>query len=252
MTAKELFLFDIFSYSCMNCLRSLYYIKKIDNKYKKYGLKTILIHPPEWDFEKDSNNIIRAAKRCKIKMPIIIDKDKKIIKKLRINFWPTQILIKDRKTLYKHIGEGNYKALENNIIKALKIKTKGAFNKEPKYTKFPIVYAGKKKGGMIPELKNKINFGVVYKKGIWKQNKESLVGKGSLTIKTKGKIASMVASSINKKQIKINIKLNNEANKNTSINEPRLYDIIKLKTNKSKILELSAKSKIAVYSFAFR
>ena len=252
MTAKELFLFDIFSYSCMNCLRSLDYIKKINSKYKKYGLKTILIHPPEWDFEKDSNNVIRAAKRYKIKMPIIIDKNKKIIKHLKINFWPTQILIKDRKMLYKYIGEGNYKALEDNIIKALKIKTKGAFNKEPKYTKFPIVYAGKKKGGMIPELKNKINFGVVYKKGIWKQNKESLVGKGSLTIKTKGKIASMVASSINKKQIKINIKLNNEANKNTSINEPRLYDIIKLKTNKSKILELSAKSKIAVYSFAFR
>ena len=139
MTAKELFLFDIFSYSCMNCLRSLDYIKKIDDKYRKYGLKTILIHPPEWNFEKDGSNIIRAAEKYRIKMPIIIDKNKKIIKKLKINFWPTQILIKDRKMLYKHIGEGNYKALEDNIIRTLKIKTKSAFNKEPKYPKLQAV-----------------------------------------------------------------------------------------------------------------
>src|SRR3989338_1704977 len=252
MTHKTLFLFDIFSYSCMNCLRSLDCIKSIGNKYKKYGLRTILIHTPEWDFEKNGNNIIAAAKKYRIKMPIIIDKNKKIIKKLKIDFWPSQILIKDRKMLYKHIGEGNYKALEDNIIRTLKIKTKGAFNKEPKYTKFPTVYAGKKKRGMISELKNKINLGVIYKKGIWKQNSESLIGKGSLTLKTKGKVISMVAKSVNKTAIKINIKLNNKANKNISINGPRLYDIIKLKNNKSSILELSAKSKIAVYSFAFR
>ena len=252
MTAKELFLFDIFSYSCMNCLRSLNYIKKIDDKYRKYGLKTILIHPPEWDFEKDGNNIIRAAKKYKIKMPIIIDKNKKIIKKLRINFWPTQVLIWDNKVLYKHIGEGSYKRLEGKIVKALKIKSDAVFNNEPKCTKFPTVYAGKRKNGIILELKDKLNFGVIYKKGAWKQNNESLAGKGSLAIKTKGKVVSMVASSIKKKTIKINIKLNNKTNKNMSINEPQLYNLIKLKTNKSKILELSAKSKIAVYSFAFK
>lgn len=252
MTAKELFLFDIFSYSCMNCLRSLDYIKKIDNKYKKYGLKTILIHPPEWDFEKNSNNIIRAAKKYKIKMPIIIDKNKKIIKKLKIDFWPTQALIRNNKVLYKHIGEGSYKRLEGKIMKALKIKSNAVFNNEPKYKKLPTVYAGKRKKGKISELKGKLKLGIIYKKGAWKQNEESLTGKGSLAIKTKGKIVSMVASSINKKTIKINIKLDNKTNKNISINEPQLYDIIKLKNNKSKILELSTKSKIAVYSFAFR
>jgi len=47
MISDELVLLDIFSYSCMNCLRSLEFIKKIDDKYKKYGLKTIMIHPPE-------------------------------------------------------------------------------------------------------------------------------------------------------------------------------------------------------------
>lgn len=252
MTAKELFLFDIFSYSCMNCLRSLGYIKKLGNKYKKYGLKTILIHTPEWDFERDSNNIIKAAEKYNIKMPIIIDKDKKIISRLKINFWPTQVLIKNRKIEYRHIGEGSYRKLEEKIRKILKIKSHALFNNEPKYTKLPAVYAGKKKKGRISELKNKIDFGVIYKNGTWKQNDESLTGKGSLAIKTKGKIISMVASSINKKPANINIKLGNKTNKNMSVNEPRLYNIIKLKDNRSKILEIETKSKIAVYSFAFR
>ena len=53
----ELILLDIFSYSCMNCLRSLELIKKIDKKYKEFGLKTIIVHSPEWEFEKDSKNI---------------------------------------------------------------------------------------------------------------------------------------------------------------------------------------------------
>ena len=99
----------------MNCLRSLEYIKQINDKYKRYGLKTILIHPPEWEFEKDSSNILKAAKKYKIKIPILIDNNKKLVKKLKINFWPTQVLINNNKTAYKHVGEGNYKILENKI-----------------------------------------------------------------------------------------------------------------------------------------
>ena len=236
----------------MNCLRSLDYIKKLDNKYKKYGLKTILIHTHEWNFEKDGNNIIRAAKKYKINVPIIIDKDKKIIKNLKINFWPAQVLIKNSKIVYRHIGEGSYRKLEEKIRKILKIKSDALFNKEPKYSKFPTIYAGRGKKGRLSELKDVLKFGIIYKNGAWKQNEESLTGKGSLAIKTKGKVVSMVASSINKKTIKINIKLNNETNKNISVNEPRLYDITKLRNNKSRILELSTKSKIAVYSFAFQ
>ena len=175
---QKLLLFDIFSYSCMNCLRSLDYIKKINNKYKKYGLKTILIHPPEWEFEKNSNNILHSIKKQKIKFPVIIDKDKKLIKKLKINFWPSQVLIKDNKTIYKHIGEGDYKKLENKIINTLKVKTNKIFNIEPKYTKFQTIYAGKKKKGRISEIKDKLKFGIIYKKGKWTQKNEFLQGSG--------------------------------------------------------------------------
>ena len=225
----------------MNCLRSLEYIKKIDNKYKKYGLKTILIHSPEWEFEKNSNNVLRAAKQYHIKIPIIIDKDKKIIKKLKINFWPTQILIKNNRIIYKHIGEGNYKKLENKIRAILKIKSNAVFNNEPKYTKFQTIYAGKKKGG-----------GSLDKKGHWKQNNEFLEGKGFLTLKTKGNIISLVAKSISNKPINVKIKVDNKLIKKMKINEPQLYKVVELKNNKSRTLTIETKSKIAVYSFAFQ
>jgi len=223
----------------MNCLRSLEYIKKIDNKYKKYGLKTILIHPPEWEFEKNSENILRATKQYRIKIPIIIDKDKKIIKKLKINFWPTQILIKNNRTIYKHIGEGNYKKLENKIRTILKIKSNAVFNNEPKYAKFPTIYAGKRGG----------KFGIIYKRGKWTRN-ESLTGRGSITIKTKGKITNFTAQSIDKKSVNVNIRVNNKLVKKLKVNKPKLYEIIRLQ--KLETLTLATKEKIKIYSFSFR
>jgi len=247
MTSEKLHLLDIFSYSCMNCLRSMKYMEKLDNKYKRYGLKTVLIHPPEWEFEKRKNNIVRFKKDCKISFPIIIDKNKKIIKKLKVNFWPTQILIKGNEVLYKHIGEGNYKELENKITKSLKIKTNKIFGKEPKYTKHPMIYAGKNKKGKIGKIRNRIKFGIIYVDGIHKQNKEFLKIKGSLAIMTKGRKINFVAKSISNKPIKV--KVNNK--KSITISNPGLYSILESKSSKPRKLTLETKNNLEIYSFSF-
>jgi len=249
---KKLILLDIFSYSCMNCLRSLGYINKINNKYKKHGLKTIIVHTPEWDFEKKNNNILRSLKKNNIKIPVIIDKDKKIIKKLKINFWPTQVLIKDNKILYKHVGEGSYKKLEDKIRALLKIKSKRFFINEPKYSKFPTVYAGKIKNGKVSEIKDKIKFGTVYTNGMWIQKKEFIVGNGSLNVLTKGTIISFVAKSADDKPMIIKIELDNKKTRNLKIKEPQLYNIAITKNNNGKILNIETNSKLEIYSFAFR
>ncbi|MCH7535158.1 MAG: hypothetical protein IH948_05350 [Bacteroidetes bacterium] len=115
----------------------------------------------------------------------------------------------------------------------------GNKTREPKYSKFPTLYAGKKKGDNISELKNKLTFGTIYTEGKWTQTKEYIQnsGKGSLTILTKGKIISFVARSL--KPIKIKVYLNNKFIKNITINKPKLYEIIKL--NKRR-LEIKYKS----------
>ena len=255
----ELILLDIFSYSCMNCLRSLDYIKKLDKKYRKSGLKGIIIHPPEWNFEKQSVNIMKAAEKYNIKIPIVIDKNYFVIKRLKVDFWPTQILIKDNKILYKHVGEGNYKGLENSIVENLRIKAKKEFKNEPKYSKFPTIYCGKKKKGNIRILNdnknNNLKFGIVYSDDKWAQNKEyikSLKNNSALSIKTAGKITNFVAESLTKNPIKISIELNNKKLNAMQINSPQLYRLAESKDNKENKLTINADKNLAVYSFSFQ
>ena len=251
----ELILYDIFSYSCMNCLRSLDFIKKIGNRYKKYGLKTIIIHPPEWEFEKQSGNILNAVKNHNIKLPVIIDKNYKIIKKLKVGFWPAQILVRDGKIVYRHIGEGNYKVLEKTIARFLKIKPKDVFRSEPKYSKFPAIYCGKKKNGKIINSDDKLKFGAVCLGNGWVQKKEfiqSVENDARLTIKTKGRITNFVAESLTHDPIKILIEVNDKSAKSLSIKDPQLYSLIKFNKNIENILNITTGKNLAIYSFSFR
>ena len=239
----------------MNCLRSLDFIKKLDKKYRKYGLETVIAHTPEWEFEKDRKNIEYAVKKYKINFPIIIDKNRKLIKKFRLNFWPTQILMSKGKVLYKHIGEGSYKELEHKIIKFLKIKKlKRTFHKEPAYSKHPAIYLGKIKNGNVQCLTGKLKFGVVYIEGKWLQKSEFIENYGknnSLTILTEGKTINFVAKSLGK-SAKMIINLNNKAIKSLTISKPKLYNIVKLKNGMRQKLTLTTNSRIAVYSFSFQ
>lgn len=255
MSLGNIVLLDIFSYSCMNCLRSLDFIKKIAKKYKAFGLETILIHPPEWNFEKNKKNVVYSLKKYKISFPVIIDSDKKITKKLKIDFWPAQILVKDDKILYRHIGEGNYAKLEDAVRRFLKISPKRIFGKEPGYKKFPTLYCGRRKNGRVANFRRDLKFGIVYKRGKWLQKGESLqhAGKeGSLAISTKGRLINFVAESINGKVAKVKVKLDGKHIKDLTINRPQLYGITKLKESKPQILTIATNRNLAVYSFSFQ
>lgn len=238
----QLILLDVFSYSCMNCLRSLGYIKRIDNAYGKEGLQTIIVHAPEWNFEKSDKNIFHAIKKYKIKIPIIIDKNRKIIKKLKVDFWPAQVLMANGKVLYRHISEGNYKKLEKSIIKNLKIKTKNVFRKEPGHSKFPTLYYGKRKGKNI-------------KIGGWVQKSEymkSVKSNSVFTVKTKGKETNFVAESLKTNPLIVKIRLNNNLVKKITIKTPQMYNLAKTKGGMQKELKIIAPKNLAIYSFSFQ
>ena len=251
MSTCNLELFDIFSYSCMNCIRSLGYIKNLDAQYKKYGLKTVIVHVPEWGFEKSKSNIYGAAKSQKIRFPVKIDKDKKLINKLKVDFWPSQLLIKNSRVVYRHIGEGSYKALENAIKKHLGVKERSIFNNEPKYTKFQAIYAGKNKKGKISQIKDKLRFGFICIDGKYWQNKEFLKINGPLTLLAKGKKVNFVAESENRKPLKVYVKINGRFIKTFKASKPKLYKIAESESSKTKTLTLTANGNLRVYSFSF-
>lgn len=259
MGHAKLVLLDIFSCSCMNCRRSLKHINRLNNKYGKYGLFTAIVHPPEWEFEKSNENVCNAAKKYGIKLPIITDKSRKITKRLGINFWPSQILLKDGKIKYRHIGEGNCRGLERAIIKELNFKDRNKimlFENEPEYSKFPNVYLGRKKRGKIKYNENKgerIKFGTVYADGNWKQKEEFLENKNksSLSFLAKGNKSYTVAESKSRSGAVIAITADGKFLKKMKVESPDLYCIAEFKDAKERVLTLESKFNIAVYSFSF-
>ncbi len=113
-------LIDFWTYSCINCLRTLPHINAWHDRYKNKGLVVIGVHTPEFDFEKDEANVQAALKRYGISYPVVLDPDYKIWKLYANRWWPRTFLIdRSGSIVYDHIGEGGYAETEQAIQKAL-------------------------------------------------------------------------------------------------------------------------------------
>jgi cytochrome c biogenesis protein CcdA/thiol-disulfide isomerase/thioredoxin len=114
-------LLDIWTYSCINCQRTLPYINDWYTKYKDQGLVVVGLHTPEFAFEKIQSNVEKAVEKFGIKYPVVLDNDYSTWNALGNQFWPRKYLIDiDGYIVYDHIGEGNYGETEKAIQYALK------------------------------------------------------------------------------------------------------------------------------------
>lgn len=101
-------LVDFWTYSCINCLRSLPYIKVWNDKYKNSGLVVIGIHTPEFPFEKDEANVRKAVRDLRILYPVAMDNDYKIWRSFNNQYWPAHYFIDATGRIrFHHFGEGN-------------------------------------------------------------------------------------------------------------------------------------------------
>ena len=114
-------LVDFFTYSCVNCRRTIPYIIDWYEKYKDQGLVIIGIHTPEFEFEKDAANIKKAIKELGITWPVVMDNNFTNWNAFANKYWPSKYLI-DKKgyIAYNHHGEGAYQETENEIQRLLK------------------------------------------------------------------------------------------------------------------------------------
>ncbi|MCQ1838207.1 cytochrome c biogenesis protein DipZ [Neorhizobium galegae] len=109
-------LVDFWTYSCINCIRTVPYVRAWAEKYKDQGLVVIGVHAPEFAFEKRIDNVKKAVGDFKIGYPIAIDNDYKIWRAFENSYWPAQYLIDARGQIrYHHFGEGNYRQSEQAI-----------------------------------------------------------------------------------------------------------------------------------------
>ncbi len=118
---KDVVLVDFWTYSCINCQRTLPYTTTWYGKYKDHGFVIIGIHTPEFDFEKDINNVALAAQKFGIEYPIVLDSDYGTWNAYGNEYWPREYLIDiDGFIREDHIGEGGYSDTETAIQNLLK------------------------------------------------------------------------------------------------------------------------------------
>ncbi len=117
----KVILYDIWTYSCINCVRTLPYITDWNDKYSDQGLLIVGIHSPEFEFEKNPDNVQMAIDKHGISYPVLLDNDMETWKAFDNRYWPRKYIADHEGYIrYDHIGEGGYQETEKIIQQLLK------------------------------------------------------------------------------------------------------------------------------------
>ena len=266
-------LYDIWTYSCINCIRTLPYITTWDEKYRDEGLVIVGIHTPEFEFEKDKDNVLAAVQKFDINYPVVLDNEKEIWSAFQNKYWPRKYIADhDGYIRYDHIGEGAYKETEKVIQQLLQersesLNIKTSFFELTTLNEFehstfrtPELYFGYKfvsgrnnlgnENGFKPEEVVEYNIPLEIKQhyfyldGKWNNSKDSmkLVSENGLIIlQYNAKQVNIVASNNAELEIFIDgefvpkhmVGMDLSSHSKIIITEPRLYNIINSSTTES-------------------
>lgn len=245
-------LVDFWTYTCINCIRTLPHVTGWYEKYKDRGFIVVGVHTPEFEFEKKTENVEAALKQYKIHYPVVQDNDYSIWKAYNNMFWPAKYLIDSHGNIrYTHFGEGNYEETEKKIIELLKEAGQKADEKSitqlgdttPQGELTPETYLGNAR-----REEGRVEF-----KGDWKLNEEyAEAGKNSsLTIKfTANKVFLVITP--RRAGDKIKLFLDEKSPDVVILDNPRLYPLINLPQKGSHTLRLEfVDPEIKVFAFTF-
>jgi cytochrome c biogenesis protein CcdA/thiol-disulfide isomerase/thioredoxin len=113
-------LVDFWTYSCINCIRALPYVRGWADKYKEHGLVVIGVHAPEFAFEKDPANVAKAVKELGVNYPVALDNNYAIWQAFNNQYWPAHYFIDAQGQIrHHHFGEGGYAESEDVIRQLL-------------------------------------------------------------------------------------------------------------------------------------
>jgi len=132
LIGKQVILVDFWTYSCINCQRTLPYLNAWQEKYGSRGLTIIGVHTPEFAFEQKPENVQAAVEKFSISYPVVLDNDYATWQAYGNRYWPRKYLIDiDGYIIYDHIGEGNYEETEQKIQSALRERAQRLGNAAP-------------------------------------------------------------------------------------------------------------------------
>jgi len=124
-------LIDFWTYSCINCLRAIPYVRAWAEKYRDQGLVVIGVHAPEFAFEKNVDNVRQAVKDLKIDYPVAVDNDYAIWRAFDNKYWPAHYFIDAQGRIrHHHFGEGEYDQSEKILQQLLAEAGKGSVSND--------------------------------------------------------------------------------------------------------------------------
>jgi len=267
----KVILIDFWTYTCINCIRTLPYLKDWHEKYKDDGLVIIGVHTPEFEFEKNPDNLKSAIADYGLTYSVMQDNDYATWRAYNNRFWPAKYLIdKNGKIQYTHFGEGKYDETEEMIQKLLR--EMGATIDKPianvEYSveaRTPELYLGlsrlsnfssketpelgKKRYSITSILPNTFAYS-----GIWTLSDEyaNPDSKSSLLLNFNAKDVFLVMRTNDGKSGSLDVFLDDKKVKTITISEDKLYDIVRLdKAGTHEIrLEFNS-SNIEIFAFTF-
>lgn len=253
---KKVVLLDIWTYSCINCQRTIPYLNEWYKEYEDDGLVIIGLHTPEFAFEKVQENVEKAVKNFGIKYPVVLDNDFSTWQAYKNQYWPRKYLIDiDGYIIYDHAGEGEYKETEVEIQKALReradrldmnLEVSSSISKpasvvsvESGKVKSPEVYFGSARneylangksgisGEQVFSLPSIFSFNKLYFIGTWNITPEYAENKGagSIVFNYEAKKVYMAAGSGN--GVEIEIYKDDVFVKKITIKDETLYSLIR-------------------------
>ena len=159
-------LVDIWTYTCVNCIRTIPYLKEWHSRYQDHGLVIIGIHSPEFEFEKIPYNVRRATMDLGISWPVAQDNNMKTWNSYNNRYWPAKYIIdKNGVVRYRHFGEGSYAETENVIRTLLQdygVKNMDAEYQLPVDQKWDSSFAN----SLLPKVTPELYFGRARNSGI--------------------------------------------------------------------------------------
>ncbi len=275
-------LIDFWTYSCINCIRTLPYLKKWYDDYRKDGLVIIGVHTPEFEFEKKPENVKEAVKRFGIQYPVVLDNDYKIWNNFKNHYWPAHFLIdKNGFVVYEHFGEGSYDETEQNIRILLglsEMQTTTEPTSSASFMQSPETYLGYARASNFQSAESleqdkatEYHYSTFLSKdgwalqGLWEVQAERIISKApnaSLKFNFYARNIYIVMGSNDGKPKQVTVTLNGSpiekwagkdlVNSTVTVTDNRLYEIIELNDAEAGMLELISKDPgLLLYTFTF-
>lgn len=276
-------LIDFWTYSCINCVRTLPYITAWDQRYRDKGLVIIGVHSPEFEFEKNVDNIKAALQQYHIHYPVAVDSNLATWDNFNNQYWPAHYLInKDGQVVYTHFGEGDYDVTEHNIqvllgLKSLQAPVAGQ-NETMNFNQTPETYLGYARADRFSSdvsLQANQNYNYAFPSftsldqwslaGQWSVDSDKIISAASdakLRLNFNAQKVFMVLGSQDNKPIQVTVTLNGKPvttlagadapNGILTVTRHALYELIDQKDVANGLLEITAKQPgLEAYTFTF-